>query len=159
MGGAAGKTVAVADVLAGLALAAVGAGFLVASFRIPAASALWHWYDSPRLTPALLSGALLLQAATLLGRGRGRLDPGLRTRIRTGLQKWGAGRVLLALAFCTGFVTLLGRLPFGYLVALVVFGMTLAFRGAGPGRAAVLAAVTAVAVQLVFGRLFFVPLP
>ncbi len=158
MGGAAGKTVAVADVLAGLALAAVGAGFLVASFRIPAASALWHWYDSPRLTPALLSGALLVQAATLLWRGRGRLATELRG-VRTRVRAWGAHRVVLALAFCTGFVTLLGRVPFGYLVALVVFGMTVAFRGAGAGRAAVLAGVTAVAVQLVFGRLFFVPLP
>lgn len=149
-----------ADAAAAAGLAGVALGFLKAALDIPTPTALWAWYDSPGLTPALLSAGLLLQSLFLLARSL----PGLGRGIRgadglEGARSWGAGRVLVALAFCVAFVALMGRLPFGVLVAALVFAMTVAFRGTDPPQAAVLAVLTAVAVVLVFGRLFFVPLP
>ena len=154
------KGPAPADTLAGTGLAALAGGFLSAALGIPSSTALWNWYDSPGLTPALLAGVLLVQAAVLLVRsrgGRGVEDAGAGWVERA--RSWGAGRVLLALVFCVGFAVLMGRVPFGVLVAAFVFCMTLAFRGLDPLRAALLALGTAVGVTVVFGRLFFVPLP
>ncbi len=153
-------TASLADTAGAVVLAGVALGFLKAALDIPADTALWTWYDSPGLTPALLAGGLLLQSLVLLARSL--LAPGRGIGGTAGLRgarSWGAGRVLAALAFCVAFVALMGRVPFGVLVAALVFAVTVAFRGTDAPRAAVLAVLTAIGVVLVFGRLFFVPLP
>ncbi|MCS7235024.1 MAG: tripartite tricarboxylate transporter TctB family protein [Armatimonadota bacterium] len=155
----AGTTAPLADALTAVGLIGLGVGFLRGALRIPSASALWTWYDNPGLTPALLAMALLFQAAILLVRS-------LRRARQVGLgwdldkvHAWGVGRVGGALALCVAFVGLMGRVPFSLLVFAFVFGMTVAFRGADPLRAGVLAVLSAVAVVVVFGQLFFIPLP
>ncbi len=151
----------VADSVTGVVLAGVALSFLVGALRMPRSTALWEWYGSPGVAPALLALALLIQAAILAVRGWRGQRRGQRVGLRVGerARSWGLGRVLLALAFCAGFVMLLGRVPFGLLVAALVFGMTVTFHGLDPIRAALLAGGTAVGVVLVFKRLFFVPLP
>ncbi len=148
------------DAVTGGALAALALAFLAGAVQIPGSSALWSWYDSPGLTPAILSVTLLAQALVLLVRGWPR---GRRERPGAGwwrsAQAWGAGRLAGALAFCVAFVALMGRVPFALLVAMLVSGMASAFRGADLLRAVLLGAGTAVGVELVFGRAFFVPLP
>lgn len=170
-----------ADLVAGAAWAALAGAFFAGALRMPIETALWTWYKAPGLVPALLSAALLGQAAGLIVRGarrwrdaRGAAGLGEAASVGgaigwgraagwRGLRReaagWGLGRVAVALAFAAGFVVAMGRLPFGVLIVLLVFGMTVAFRGASPARAALVAVITAAAVVLVFSRLFFVPLP
>lgn len=151
-----------ADAVTALGLAGVGVAFLRGALAIPSRTALWAWYDSPGLTPALLASALLLQALVLLTRSlgdRGGSGAGMPLGWLPRARSWGLPRVLLALVFCAVFVALMGRVPFGLLVGVWVFCMVLAFRGLDPVRGAAVAVGTATAVVLVFGRLLFVPLP
>lgn len=135
-------------------------GFLSGALRIPSGTPLWSWYDSPGLMPALLAIMLLFEAFVLMVRSWRR--SGGAVAVFGGVeqaQSWGMGRAVLALAFCVGFVALMGRMSFGLLVAVFVFGMALGFRALDPLRAALLAVATAVGVIVVFGKLFLVPLP
>lgn len=151
---------AAADIASGLSLGALSLAFLVGALRMPLYTVHWTWLNAPGLVPAVLSAVLLVQALFLTIRGMRHLRARPNgTSWRAAAGQWGAGRVILTLALALAFALLMGRLPFVILVALFVFIMTMAFRGAGAWKAAASALITAVTVSWVFTRVFLVPLP
>lgn len=152
-----------ADVAAASGIGLLAIWFLAGALRMPFQTARWTWHDAPGFVPGVISTVLLAQAFVLAVRGLRRWRIARDTVRWRGLRQelihWGADRLALTLAFALAFVLLMGRLPFGVLTALWVFGMTVAFRGTTPWRAAAVAVATGVAVTLIFTRLFLVPLP
>jgi hypothetical protein len=152
-----------ADLVAGAALAGLAAFFLVGALRMPLETPLWTWFKAPGLVPGILATVLLVQAAALMIRGGRRFRAAAPQEgggsLRQRASAWGAGRVALAMLFTVSFIIAMGRAPFGLLIVLLVFSMTLAFRGTTPLRAALVAVVAAITITVVFTRLFFIPLP
>jgi hypothetical protein len=151
------------DVAAGCGIGLLSALFLAGALQMPFQTLRWTWHDAPGFVPAVIAGVLLALALLLAGRGLRRwwlFRDGVRWRgLRSEMASWGTGRLVLTLAFALAFVILMGRLPFGVLTTLWVFGMVLTFRGTTPLRAAAVAVVTGTAVFLIFTRAFLVPLP
>lgn len=155
---------ALADVAAGAGMALLSLFFLINALRMPASSALWTWQNAPGLVPAAIGAVLLSLSTVLTARGlrSHRHSPtpvGSLPAWWSVATNWGAGRVLVALAFALVFILMMGRVPFGPLTAVFVFAMTLAFRGTTAAKAAIIGIATGITVTLVFTRLFLVPLP
>ncbi|MEX2631205.1 MAG: tripartite tricarboxylate transporter TctB family protein [Tistlia sp.] len=166
-----------ADFLFSLLLLALGLATVVESWRMPRFGHLGvHPMTAPGLTPGLLGAVIVLLAAVLLARslaaGGWRLSAGkdAAAPAEPGERGSSVRRVGLALLLTVGYAGgLVGRLPFWLATALFVFLFILAFEWrAGSGRAqrlrglavaAVLAALTALAVTYLFEEIFLVRLP
>jgi putative tricarboxylic transport membrane protein len=161
-----------ADLVSGIAFAALGLAVLVGSWQMPRPEERGvHPLTVPGLVPGLLGLALLL-CGGLLAAGAwraGDLRAGLAAL--AGLARGPeAQRVGIALALVLLYtLVLVGWLPFSVATALFVFAFIVAFElllapaPPSPGRtlawAAAVAIVAGVAVVLVFERGFLVRLP
>jgi hypothetical protein len=153
------------DLLGGLLLLAVSAGFAIASLRMPFKSESWEWYTAPgifALAMAVCLGGCSLAVACrgLLGWVKHRQDTALPDW-RKGLRTWGMGRFLAAVGTIGLYLILLGRVPF--LVAsaglILVFGTVFREGRALDGlRPAIIAAGIIVAfsyaIMTIFGVVF-----
>lgn len=161
------------DLWFSLLLTAVAFAVVVESWRMPRLENLGvHPMSAPGLTPGVVGLVLLLLGLLLLVRS-------VRER-RLAKRAWETAaapvaaappagtlrRALGAVALCLVYALgLLGRLPFEWATGLFVFGFVVAFgfERARPwrslGGAAAMAVCTAVAVSLLFERLFLVRLP
>ncbi|MBJ3775827.1 tripartite tricarboxylate transporter TctB family protein [Acuticoccus mangrovi] len=150
-----------ADLVFAVLLTVFGIAATVESWRMPTLAELGvDPMSAPGLTPGLLGVVLAVLGLALLGRSLGGGEMGETA------AAGGWGRLAVALVLCLGYAAgLLGRVPFWAATAIFVALFTFVFtvREAGPVRAGagslVLAAAVAVAVTLLFERVFLVRLP
>jgi hypothetical protein len=147
-------------------LVVLSTGIVVESWRMPRLAHLGvHPMSAPGLTPGLLGLVLLALALALLLRSvrqRRVAVEGAEEEEAPGA----VGRTLLTLGMCLGYALgLVGRVPFWLATGLFVLAFVgwFGFERDRPIRslaiAAVMAAVTAAAVTLLFQRVFLVRLP
>ena len=153
------------DLWFSLLLCALALFVVVESWRMPRLENLGvHPMSAPGLTPGLIGLVLLVLGLLLLVRSlRAR---GGATGAAPAVAPGTGRRALLAVLLCLVYaVGLLGRLPFVWATGLFVFGFVVAFgfERERPwrtlGGAAAMAVATAIAVTLLFERLFLVRLP
>jgi hypothetical protein len=155
-----------ADLGIGLGWVAFGATVLAASWRMDRLESLnINPWSAPGLMPGVLGALMMLFGAALAGRAAA--QGGLRRR--AGSPGVSARRTGLALALCFAFAAgLLGHgWPFWLTAFAFLFVAILVFRSldrdAGPGRlvlsTAAIALGAALAISLVFEKVFLVRLP
>ena len=154
-----------ADLWFSALLTAFGIAVVVQSWRMPRLQDLGvHPMSAPGLTPGVIGAVLTGLGIALLIRS---IRASIAARAPEGGADWiGSGRLLGTLLLCLVFGgVLLGRLPFGPATALFVFAFVTAFkwREGRPARtlaaAGGLAIAVAVAVTLLFERVFLIRLP
>ncbi len=167
------RTLVRADLVTGVVLVALGLAVIAESLAMPRFELrrINPW-TVPGLVPGLVGVVLAVLGAVLALRSA--LDPGLRPPTATGEADADRGAALLRLAGCLGLclvyaIWMVGALPFWLATGVFVFAFIVIFewrpgdgwrRRAGKLGAALLVAIgAALAITLLFERLFLVRLP
>lgn len=169
-----------ADMYAGLIIIAVAAAFGAGSLAMPWKESEWGIYAAPGLVPLLLSVLLIITGLVLVIRSvtaKGFYE-GLekaaaadvaatidesedfseKGNVSKAVPEW--KRIVLTIFLVSIYIfILLGRLPYMLATGIFVAVFILAFRGGGIVKAVLTGGLTAVAVWLVFEKIFIVRLP
>lgn len=169
-----------ADMYAGLVIIAVSAAFGIGSLAMPWLESEWGVYAAPGLVPLLLSVLLLITGLVLVLRsimsksfyaaleraaaedaammGASSEDYKEKGNVSKSVPEW--KRIVLTILLVSIYIfILLGRLPYMLATGIFVAGFILAFKGGGIVKAVLTGSLTAVAVWLVFEKIFIVRLP
>jgi hypothetical protein len=151
------------DAYAGLLLCAVSLFVIVESWRMPRRLQDWPSYAGPGVVTGLLGLALLGLAASLLVRALRRAGAGLRIsrlEARRYLAAPETARLVVMAGLCTAYLVFLGRgLPYALTTTGFLVVAMLAFRAAAWWVVLLVSAATALAIAVVFNRVFLIPLP
>lgn len=167
------RTMTKADLVTSMLLIVFSAAILLMSLRMPTmADRNASPFSGPGVVPSFVGAVLFLLSLSMLIRSLRKGAPRLFAEDRAGT---GTGdrsswiRIARTLVLCIGYVILLGRIWFPFLTFLFVFLFILTFeydtkvpltaQWKKPLFAAILAAVAAASVFLVFQYLFLVNLP
>lgn len=151
------------DLYAGVILVAISLLVIVESWRMPRDLQNWPAYASPGVVTGLLALGLLGMALVLIVRALRR--PGAAAvvsmaEIRRYLATPETGRLGVVVLLCTAYLLSLGRgLPYELTTGGFLLVTMLLFRAARWWVLLVVSTATAVAIALVFNRIFLVPLP
>ena len=151
------------DFYAGLIVIGVSLFVMVESWRMPRHLQDWPAYAAPGMVTGLLGLGLLIMGIILTLRSVRRQGSPLafkRADVVAYLTDPKTRRLGLMFALSLLYCIFLGRrLPYMVVTGVYLALVMITFRGIGPIKALIISAMVAVAVAVVFNRLFLVPLP